>query len=247
MLDRSEAVLFASLYLGAIWWIPASLYVVRGTAMADWLERCAPTVCAVAHLLALATMAAWLRPGMLTEPVLLDRMAYIAGHLVYWQLGWITWMLSAASLVGFYGWWGSRLPQRACRVARIAVVCSALGVVCDWSGECLSAFVCPIFASDTATSAAAPEHFARLEHRATLLTAGAANLLYTVGGILLTLLTPDLPPIVRRMLWAVWFGGIGMTVSALLNSVGGMVVTTTLLFPPLIGATFWFALKWRRP
>ena len=47
------------------------------------------------------------------------------------------WMLAAVSLVGFYAWWGSRLDGRhaSAIIAIAAVVITAFGMVCDFSGE----------------------------------------------------------------------------------------------------------------
>jgi len=82
------------------------------------------------------------------------------------------------------------------------------------------------------------------ERAATLLTAGAANLLYTVGGLVLMLWTVGLPRRVRLAMWGTWISGMGMTLAAVFHHVGGMVATTTILFPLLIVWTVWMGRNW---
>ena len=72
-----------------------------------------------------------------------------------------------------------------------------------------------------------------------------ANGLYTLGGILLTIATPDLPKWVRITLWVAWLAGIGMTVAAFADHALGMIVTSIILFPPLVIGMFWLAVYWR--
>ena len=80
----------------------------------------------------------------------------------------------------------------------------------------------------------------------TLLTAGAANGLYTLGGCLLMLNTNDLPNGVRWAMCVTWIMGLGMSLAAIFGHVGGMAATTAVLFPLFIGWTVWMATRWRQ-
>lgn len=234
-------------YNDLIWWLPFGLFLVRGTALGRGLARSAPWLCIVMHVLALAIMLAGLRPGTLAEANVATRGAYIANHAIIWAAGWGAWMVAAMSLMGFYAWWGSQLPART--IGMSAVLIAAAGMVCDFSGESISALLLveraaplAVASSPTAWDAAS---FVRGERAATLLTAGAANGFYTLGGLLLTLATPDLPRWVRHVMWGTWLAGLAMTVAAVIGHVGGMVAATLVLFPLFIGWTAWMGTRWR--
>ena len=193
------------------------------------MTRAVPWLCAGLHLLGLAALALWLRGGTEVEANLSLRARYIAQHTGVWHAGWTIWMLAALSLVGFYAWWAARLGA--------GVLIAAAGLACDLAGE-------GIFMS-TLVEHAANGDLAGLQESqrlGTLLTAGAANGLYTVGGVILTLQTAGCP----RWVWAIWIAGAAMTMSALLDSATGIVVSSAVLFPLLIAWTTWMALFWRR-
>jgi small multidrug resistance pump len=119
-------------------------------------------------------------------------------------LMWILWMIAAVSLIGFYAWWGARIGNIA------AVVIAASGIVCDFSGE--SMFI------------AFPDH----ERMASLLTGGAANGLYTLAGILLTL-WDGLKPVPTSLAWIAWSSGIALIVVTILNVQIGIVICSAAL------------------
>jgi hypothetical protein len=234
-------------YNDLIWWLPFGLFLMRGTPMARQLVRLAPWICVNLHALALAAMATVLQPGTLAQPDLTLRGTYIAEHAAVWSAGWGLWMLTAMSLVGFYAWWGSRLNAQT--VALVAVMVAAVGMVFDLSGEALSVLFLverspTIGSGSTASWDAAP--FTDVERIATLLTAGASNALYSLGGLVLMLVTPDLPRWVRAAMWGTWLAGLAMTAAGVMNHVGGMMVSTAVLFPLMICWTAWLGARWRR-
>ena len=116
---------------------------------------------------------------------------------------WILWMIAAVSLIGFYAWWGARVGNIA------AVAIAASGIVCDLTGE--SMFI------------AFPNH----ERLASLLTGGAANGLYTLAGVLLTLATPTLP--LRWLAWIAWASGIALVLVTISNVQIGVVIASAAL------------------
>jgi hypothetical protein len=224
-----------------IWWLPFGLFLVRGTVIGKWLTALAPWLCVAAHLLAMAMLAAVLRHGGAIVPGTSERAQYISAHATAWTIGWSTWMLAAASLVGFYAWWGSQLAAR--NVAILSVVMAAIGMVFDFSGEGLLIF--PLV-EQAPVAVAGASAFASVERAFTLFSAGAANGLYTLGGALLTLFTPDLPAWVRAAMWGMWLAGALMTLAAAFQHVGGMAVATAVLFPLLIVWSSWMGARWRR-
>jgi hypothetical protein len=257
------------IYNDLIWWLPFTLFLVRGTMLGKQLARLAPWFCAAVHTVALVVMGIILRPGTLAEADVAARGRYIAEHAALWAAGWGVWMLAAASLVGFYAWWGSRLSvgqalpdgdqEKATRQAEPdlevhpagigAVLIAAFGMVCDLSGEALSVLLLVERAPPFGGSSNVPwdaASFTNIERTATLLTAGASNALYTLGGLVLMFATPDLPRLVRAAMWGTWLAGMGMSVAGVLNHVGGMMASTAVLFPLLIGWTTWMGARWSR-
>jgi hypothetical protein len=115
-------------------------------------------------------------------------------------------------------------------------------MVCDLSGETISTLVLVERAGGVAAD---PAPYLAAERLATLLTAGAANTLYTLGGIVLMFATPGLPPWVRFAMWGTWVAGFAMAGSAITGFVSGMVAATAVLFPLLILWVAWMGLCWR--
>lgn len=233
-----------------IWWLPFGLFLVRGTFVSRKLTALAPWLCVAVHAAGLVMLAVFLKPGSLMETDAMVRATYIAGHVTSWTIGWSTWMLAAATLVGFYAWWGGKLAEgQTAGIATFAVVITAIGMVCDFSGEgSLILLLVDRLPTPAGGSVAgwdtAP--FASVERAFTLSSAGAANGLYAVGGILLTLATPDLPKWIRAGMWITWLAAIGMTVAALANHTIGMAISTALLFPPFLVWVAWMGIRWRR-
>lgn len=237
-----------------IWWLPFGLYLVRGTSLGRRIVALAPWLCLGIHVVAIAMLAIFLRPGTVIESESAAvRAQYIASHVTAWSIGWSTWMMAAAGLVGFYAWWASRLaegqtflPARA-TVALVAVVIAAIGMVFDFSGE---GSLILLLVEQVPKSFGGllgdwdPARFTGIERAFTLLSAGAANGLYTVSGIFLTLLTPDLPKWVRAAMWLTWLAGIGMTVAGVTNCTPLMVVSTASLFPPFLAYVTWMGARW---
>jgi hypothetical protein len=228
-----------NVYNDVIWWLPFALFLLRGGDLAKRLVPLAPWLCAGFHAFGLIAMALILRQGMLTEPDAFRRATYIATHSTLWAVGWGTWMLSAVSLVAFYAWWGSRLVSPLAATA--GVLLAALGSVCDLTGESLSVLT---LVERSPSALADPMlwdrgGFESRERVITLLTAGAANGLYTLGGAVLMLRTTNLPRRVRLAMWGTWIAGGAMTLAAIFGHVAGMVAATTVLFPLLIAWAAW--------
>jgi hypothetical protein len=242
-------------YNDLIWWLPFGLFLVRGTVVGKWIVALAPWLCVAIHSVALVMMAVCLQPGTLIQSDVAARASYIAGHGMAWSIGWSMWILAAVSLVGFYAWWASRLavgqtfvsPKRRTTIAILAVLITAIGMVCDFSGEgSLILLLLDHLPRGTGGSLSTLDlaRVGNIERAFTLLSAGAANGLYTVGGIMLTLITPGLPRWVRAAMWLTWLAGIGMTVAAVANYTPGMVAATAVLFPPFLVWVAWMGARW---
>jgi hypothetical protein len=123
-------------------------------------------------------------------------------------------------------------------------------MVCDLSGEALSVLLlvesAPAVGTTEPMSAWDAARFLHIERIATLLTAGASNALYTLGGMLLMLASPKLSRWVRAAMWATWLSGVAMTVAGLWNHAGGMMAATAVLFPLLMCWMTWMGARWEK-
>jgi hypothetical protein len=72
-----------------------------------------------------------------------------------------------------------------------------------------------------------PDDLEAIQRAGTILTGGAANGLYTLAGIILTVSARGMPTFLRFLAWAVWFFGLALTASALAGSILGMMISTT--------------------
>jgi len=243
-------------YNDLIWWLPFGLFLVRGTRFAQRLAPAAPWICVTMHVAALATTALLLKPGTALESNAVVRANFVASYVTEWTIGWAMWMLAAASYVGFCAWWAGQLCDstaagttkvRSCTsVATLAVLITALGTVFDFSGEGSLILLAVERAREFANGVpAALDSFEGIERAFMLLSAGAANGLYTIGGILLTLLTPGLPKWVRALMWISWIAGIAMTVAGIANHRVGFIASSVVLFPPFIVWIAWMGTYWR--
>jgi hypothetical protein len=211
------------------WWLPFSLLLLEGTRLGERVRASAPYACAALNALAAGALLLVLRNGTEVQASLAERAAYVAQNPVLWRAGWGLWMAAALSLLGFYAWWGARLPASGWGIAAVAI--AAAGLACD-------------LLADSLYIGWWPDHLGELHQLGSLLSGGAANGLYTLGGILLTLApqfssripmetaglgTPALKGRLRVWAWVIWASGLGLSASTLTGSVAGMVVSGGLL------------------
>ena len=226
-----------------IWWVPFALFLLDDTRLGARLRAAAPFICAGLNLAGGAALALVLRPG--TEaaqfpaaqfPAAADfagRSAYITAHPLLWRGGWLVWMAAAVSLLGFYAWWaslsgGARPPMPRWAVAGFWL--AAAGLLFDFFAEAL--YIGWL-----------PANLDAIQRLGTVLSGGAANGLYTLGGIVLTLATPAWRrPWLRWLAWAVWLSGIVLSLSSLAGFVPGLVVSGAALF--LCFCPFAFLMGW---
>ena len=210
-----------------IWWLPFGLFLLDETPTGRWLRRITPWACAAANALAALVMLFALRGGTEAISSFAERATYIAKHAVLWRTGWAIWMAAAVSLVAFFAWWGAWI--RSTRWGIVACVVAILGLACDLLAESL--FIGWL-----------PARIETLAPAGSLLTGSAANGLYTIAGVILTLGTPSLHGVLRVWAWAIWTSGIALTVCTMIGSVTGMVISTTalmLLLCPWVAVFGW--------
>jgi hypothetical protein len=209
------------LFNDLVWWLPFVLFLLDAIParairrLGARLRASAPCACAALNALAAAAMALVLRPGTEVVPDTAARLAYIAAHPLLWRSGWALWIAAALSLLAFYAWWGSRLPDSRAGVA--AFVLALAGVCADLLAESL--YIGWL-----------PAHHVRVAPVARVLTGGIGNGLYTVAGILLTIASPWLRGWGRRVAWIIWASGLALAAFSFAGGTAGMAVSTTVLF-----------------
>ncbi|HSP15277.1 MAG TPA: hypothetical protein VLV78_11045 [Thermoanaerobaculia bacterium] len=181
-----------------MWWLPFAMFLLDRTAIVDFLKRTAPYWCATFHTIAAIGAVILLREG--------------PARWEMWRAGWLLWMLSAVSLLGFYACWGARAART---LAMIGFAIAAAGLFCDFAGESI-------------LIAWLPRAEDPLYRIAALLSAGAGNGLYTIGGIVLTIASP-LPALLRAWAWVIWAAGISMTLLTIADSATGIVIASIVL------------------
>jgi hypothetical protein len=210
-----------------VWWLPFTLFLFEGTRIGERLRASAPWTCAILNAAAAVAMLFALRGGTEVVPNIAQRAAYIAEHALFWRAGWTVWMMAGISLVAFFAWWGGLISSH--RLVFVALTLAILGLVCDLFAESL-------------LIGWLPNRIATIAPLASLLTAGAANGLYSVAGALLTLGTPALRGVLRLFAWAVWASGFALTIFTIFGSVSGMVLATAALMTllcPWVAAFGW--------
>jgi hypothetical protein len=172
-----------------------------------------PVVCAIANAVAALALASVLAPGttLVADPA--AREAYIQEHLLLWRAGWATWILATTSLVALFVWWTRRLAPHPLHVFALGLAGAAY--VSDMTAQTLLITVVPD------RPAVMPLAFA--------LTGGITNTLYTLAGIVLSVLTPMRPPL-RVWTAGVWLAGAGVSVSVLFDLPLAAAATSAALF-----------------
>lgn len=197
------------LFNDIVWWLPFALFLLDGRRLGERVRAWAPWACAILNGLATAAILFWLLPGTEMEPDPAARAAYILANPYRWRGGWGLWIAAALALLAFYAWWGSRLRDRAWGPAAFLVAIA--GMACDLSAESL--FIGWL-----------PDRLEAVQRVGSLLTGGAANGLYTVAGVILTLKTGNLRGGLLYWTWGVWTAGFALTLATLAGHVTAISV-----------------------
>jgi hypothetical protein len=203
------------LFNDVLWWTPFALFLAEGTRVRQLLTRWTPTLCAGLNGAAFLAMALVLRQGTEMQPDVAERVAYIAQHPLLWRGGWCLWIAAAISLAAFYAWWGGQLRHPQFGVWAVGI--AAAGLMCDLAGESL-------------LIGWLPRDYDRIAPAVMILTGGAANGLYTIGGVVLTVGTSALRGPVLALTWTMWLAGAAVTISTLAGTPLAIAISTTALF-----------------
>src|SRR5689334_21952087 len=100
-------------------------------------------ICFVAHIAANGVMLFALIHGI-PPGALETRRAYVAAHPTIWALGWVVWMLAAASLVLMLLAIADTLPQRGWAI--FGVILASAGATIDWGVLSVTGLISPQWA-----------------------------------------------------------------------------------------------------
>jgi hypothetical protein len=198
-----------------VWWIPFALFLLEGTVAGGRLRSLAPYACAFLNLSAAGALLLVLRPGTEVEPDVGSRIGYITNNELLWRAGWVCWIAAALSLLAFYAWWATRLPDWRWGVS--ALLIASTGLVFDLTAESLLIDWLP-------------KDYAAVAPAASLLTGGPGNGLYTVAGALLTFATPGLKGWFAAWTWTIWGAGFGLSAFTFAGNFVGVAVCSAVLF-----------------
>jgi hypothetical protein len=202
------------LFNDLLWWIPFSVILLEGTRVGARLRAAAPEACAAFNALAAAAMLFCLRPGLWGLSDLARRTAYLREHPFLWRGGWAAWIAATSSLLAFYAWWAVLLPRPARTLTPLCL--ALLGFACDMVAQSL--FIGWL-----------PDRIEEISSLGEILTGGAANGLYTLAGVLLTLESGPLPRGLRIWTWTTWAAGFALSAAAVARSAAGEVAASALL------------------
>lgn len=171
-------------------------------------------LCAALNALAVVALATVLAPGttLVADPMVRD--TYVREHAFVWRAGWALWVAAAASLIAFYAWWAARSRRSALVIAGLGL--ATVGFASDLFAQWL-------------LIAWVPER-PDLAPLAFLLTGGAANGLYTLGGIALSVATPVIRGGFAVWTAVMWLAGLALSAFALLDIALGIAAATAVLF-----------------
>lgn len=191
---------------------------------------------AVIILIACLMMNGPMRPGLPVGNDLVARMVYINDNLRLWQLGWLSWMAAAVSLLGFAVLLSTALTSGPAQ--RYGVLLVALGMAPDLMAETLYAFIMPgIIVNETNMGL-----LLFIDSLAMYLTGFLGNGLYNLGGMVLTLTLLKQKPMLKLWLYpgvVAWLLGFGLSVAIALQE---LALAELFTASSMTLSTLWFVL-----
>ncbi|MCH7720559.1 MAG: hypothetical protein IH988_06155 [Planctomycetes bacterium] len=207
--------------------------------------RVAARVALATHLLAGLAMATILRHGLETNPVLGDRVRFIADHVVLWRVAWLSWSAAAVSILYFFASFvsahGTPLADPA-GGRGLVLMLAVVAVATDLTAEAIEIGVAPGLARQAIAEMAVTDAshstvtlFVAFHRTSVMLSGFLANGLYSVIALVLSVVGRREYP--KWVSWAgvgVGLSGILLSVACLIDSVRGMVWSNVALIPLLL-------------
>ncbi|MEM7343381.1 MAG: hypothetical protein AAF485_04000, partial [Chloroflexota bacterium] len=193
------------------------------------------------HLLGIILLALGLTKGL--PPTLFEeRLSFLATRPTIWTIGWAIWMVAAATLILFYAVWATTLRPEDKVWGYLAIGIAFTGGLSDWISELLVITQVPHLAGLALTDPIFRQLYLIWEASFMTLTSGLANLLYGIGGILLTLQTIKIVQFPQWLaLWnfLLWGCTLLLSIAVFLSITPLMIIASALTFGLLLP---WFLL-----
>jgi len=219
-----------------VWWFPLLYYLLRDLS---YRRTIIAWVGVAAHVAACLTLLA-AGDGTEIVPDMAARRQWVAEHVPLWVATWTCWSLASMSLLAFTLAW--TLHLRECGAPRILVLAGcltvAVGLLFDLVGESLN-LMWPTRPGITDAD------FAWGAHLYAILSAGTANGLYCVGGLVLSAASWRIGWLRGWLGFAgfvMWGIGLALTGAVILGSDRGMIVTgggVMMLYIPWAALVGW--------
>jgi uncharacterized protein YqjF (DUF2071 family) len=202
-----------------LWWFPFLFYFVCGLPAR---RRIIAWVGVAVHVVAsLALLAA--AGGTEVVPAMDQRLIWVGEHPAGWAFTWTAWALASMSLSAFAVVWTAELRERGAPRRWVVPACLivVLGLVFDLVGETVNL----VWLTRPGLTV---EAFARGARLYAILSAGTANGLYCIGGLVLSAVSWRsgwLRGWIGVLGMAMWGVGLALTVMVILDLGTGMIVT----------------------
>jgi hypothetical protein len=202
-----------------IWWFPFLYYLLRKLPLRRTIIAWVGVAAHIAACLALLAAAG----GTEVVPEMAARRQWVAEHVPLWVATWMLWALASMSLMAFTLAWTLHLLERGAPRGLVLAggLLVGLGLLFDLTGESLN-LMWPTRPGFTEAD------FAWAARLYAILSAGTANGLYCVGGLVLSGVSWRIGwqrGAVGVLGFALWLIGLALTGAVIGDSGPGMIVT----------------------
>lgn len=178
-----------------------------------------------------------IRPGLGLDGHFEAQTAYLRDFYWLWVFGWLVWIAAAVALIYFFVAWGFFVDAPSSRPLIVfGVLLAAMGLVPDTIADVMYIAVIPKWAAlqniPTEAGGTFVHQMTAWARLSELLTGFLGNGLYSVGGLVLNIVTLQSATVSKS--WAkgglvVWFLGLALSVVTLLKYKMAMVIVTGAL------------------
>jgi hypothetical protein len=216
--------------------------------------------CFLTHVLALGAMLLVIQPGLLVGTEV-SRREFIAAHAVAWQISWVIWMPASLGLVLLFLAWADTLERVKTRhpsplrsgdysgASLLGVALCFAGVIVDWLNETMLAALVPSLAAQATTDAFAASLLSWWERYYLATSLGLANGLYSLGGLVLSVLSFKTSGFPRWLAWfstVAWVAALGISFFGVLGDRGGIFVASAIAFALFMPWILVLGYRWLR-
>lgn len=201
--------------------------------------KIAALISALVHTLGAFVMAFVLGPGLGTNPEIPSRIEYIRTHTLWWQLGWIVWIVSALTFLIFtilFRRYHLSLDINGFGriILYIAMASSMIAVACDVTFECVQIFYLPGLLAGTRAEELTKQ-FIQNNNMFVLGSGIIANFMYCFATLCSVVATRGFyPKWIEFTGYAVYSVGLAASIFCIFNSIPGMFWSNAILLPLLV-------------